>query len=298
MPFSPRTPSAVVTSIAVVAAAQQVSAAPTLADHMALLPHSGTFSVWFGPPEGEPAYEWNADWQHYAASTIKLPLVVAAYRLARRGVVSLDAKVEVHNSFESVIPGPRFGLDRAEDSDDEVWSRMGTEVALRWLCYRAIVRSSNLATNLVLEQVGTEEVDAVLRDAGAASTCLARGIEDYGARDAGVHNLVTAGDLARILQGLAQGTLASSDDCEEIIAVLAAQQIDDAIPAGLPPGTWVAHKSGWVEGISHDAGLIRPNDAAPFVLSVCTTSELTDQEALDVIAGIAAAAWEDRKIGA
>lgn len=266
----------------------------TVAKHMGSLRSDGIFSVWLGPVSGAPVFEWFAHEQHYAASTIKLPLVVAAYRLAARGDIDLERKVAIHNSFQSAVGGPRFGLDSAEDSDEEVWRRLGTEVALRWLCYRAIVRSSNLATNLVLEHVGTEEVVEVLSAAGATSSCLTRGIEDYAARDAGLHNLVTAADLARILQSLAQRTLASSDDCEEIISVLAAQQINDAIPIGLPPGTWVAHKSGWVPGISHDAGLIRPEDAAPFVLTVCTTAELSEQEGLDVIAGIAAAAWADR----
>jgi beta-lactamase class A len=269
-------------------------AGATLADRVSRLPTQGLFSVWFGPLHGEAVFERNADEQHYAASTIKLPLVIAAYRLAERGRIDLDGTVAVHNSFRSAVDG-RFGLDAAEDSDEEVWRRMGNEVALRWLCYRAIVRSSNLATNLVLEVVGTEEVAHVLDDTGADSSCLTRGIEDYVARDAGLHNFVTAADLARILQSLVAGTASSPKACEEIVAVLAAQQVNDAIPAGLPPGTWVAHKSGWVPGISHDAGIVRPDDAAPFVLSVCTTADLTDQEGLDAIAGIAAAAWADRK---
>jgi beta-lactamase class A len=62
---------------------------------------------------------------------------------------------------------------------------------------------------------------------------------------------------------------------------------------GLPAGTRVAHKSGWVEGVSHDAALVEPTDGDPFVLVVLTTSELTEGEALDLIADGAAAAWSD-----
>ncbi len=263
---------------------------------MSRLSQQGTFSVWLGPLQGQPVFECCADQQHYAASTIKLPLVIAAYRLAERHRIALDARVPVHNSFESAIDGLRFGLDPDEDSDPEVWRRMGTEVAVRWLCYRSIVRSSNLATNLVLEQVGTAEVADALTTAGATATCLTRGIEDYAAREAGLHNLVTAADLARLLQGLVQRIVASPDDCDEIVSVLAAQQINDAIPAGLPPGTLVAHKSGWVEGVSHDAGIICPEDSEPFILSICTTADLTEQQGLDLVADIAAAAWADRGV--
>lgn len=227
---------------------------------------------------------------------MKLPLVVAVYREADREGLDLDGPVLVENSFRSAADGSTYGVDRADDSDPQVWAREGERVALRWLCYRALVRSSNLATNLVLDAVGTEAVQHVLADAGAQHSCVRRGIEDAAARRAGLQNIVTAADLAVVLQGLAAGTLASHYACTEILSVLAAQQINDAIPAGLPAGTWVAHKSGWVDGVSHDAALIRPPDAPPFVFVVCTTSDLAEQAGLDLIAGAAAAAWADRRV--
>lgn len=293
---------------------------PALRRYVEGLPTAGTFSVWAGPLHGPPVLANAAEVPHYAASTMKLALVIAAYRMADRGELDLGTQVAVHDGFRSVAGG-RFTMDRAEDSDQEPWRRLGTEVSLRWLAHRAIVRSSNLATNLLLDAVGLAEVGAVLAAVEAARSVVRRGIEDVAASAAGVQNLVTAADLAATLQALAAGacdspgspgpessrrpaaphsplapTIASPAACAEILDVLAAQQIKDALPRGLPAGTRVAHKSGWVDGISHDAGIVYPPDAAPFVLVVCTSSDLSDQQALDVIAAGAAAAWEDRRL--
>ena len=271
----------------------------TLAAYVDSLPPAGSFSVWFGPGSGDPYLTHRSDEPHYAASTMKLALVMAAYRGAAAGSLDLDVPVRVHNSFASRHDGSVFSIDPDEDSDPEPWRHLGEDVALRWLCYRAIVRSSNLATNLVLDAVGPAAVTTVLDLVGARDSTVTRGIEDTTAREAGLHNVVTAADLARTLQALRSETVLSADDSREVLAVLAAQQINDAIPVRLPPGTVVAHKSGWVEGISHDAGIVHPavgDGGEPFVFVMCTTSDLDEQTGLDLIAGAAAAAYTDRRV--
>ena len=257
------------------------------------LPAEGEFSLWFGPPSGATWCARDATRQHYAASTMKLALLIAAHRAAERGDLDLDEQVVVHGDFTSVVPAPRFRMDRDDDSDPQPWQRLGEKVSLRWLGHRAIVRSSNLATNLLLESVGVEEVQRTLDALGARDSLVTRGIEDAAAREAGHHNLVTARDLARTLQSLLAGTACSPAGCREILDVLAAQQLRDTIPAGLPPGTRVAHKSGWVDGVSHDAGIVYPADRDPFVLVVCTTAALDEQQGRELIAAAATAAWRD-----
>jgi beta-lactamase class A len=268
---------------------------PALASYVESLPDDGDLSLWVGPLEGPAVVAHCESHQHYAASTMKLALVIAAYRRADAGTLDLDERVTVHDDFESAVGGARFSMDRGEDSDDQTWRRAGQQVALRWLANRAIVRSGNLATNLLLEAVGLPAVAEALEVIGAKDSVVSRGIEDAPARDAGRHNLVTAADLARTLQLLAAHRVAAEESCREILATLAAQQVNDAIPAGLPPGTKVAHKSGWVQGVSHDAGIVYPADAPPYVVVMCTTSTLTEQQSLDLIAAAAAASWLDRR---
>lgn len=255
----------------------------------------GTVSVWAGDLDGEPWFTRHEDVPHYAASTMKLPLLVAACRRHLRGEIDLDQPIPVHNSFASAVDGSRFSLDQEDDQDDDTWVLLGGQAPTRWLVRHAIVRSGNLATNLVLEQVGVQEVSAVLADAGcSARTSLPRGIGDALAREAGLDNTVTAADLGRIMVGIAGHTLAPPRSCGHIEAVLAAQEHREMIPAGLPEGTYVANKTGWVDGVTHDVALVRPQQALPYALAVCTTVDVPEGTAHELVAGISRAVWQER----
>jgi beta-lactamase class A len=272
-----------------------------LAEFAGGLGSAGTWSIWAGPVDGDAWLALDADAQHYAASTMKLPLVMAAYRLADAGELDLDSTVEIRNEFSSAHDGSAFGLLRDDDGDGQTWDRTGQQVALRWLAYRSIVRSGNLATNLVLDAVGVAPVQVVLADLGCAQTTFVRGIEDCVARDVGMQNLASAADLARLLQALwadARDTggrpgILTQPSAQELLDVLAAQQITEALPRRLPAGTKVAHKSGWVDGVDHDAGIVFHPQAGPYVFAMCTTSRLARADASDVVATAARAAWDD-----
>jgi beta-lactamase class A len=253
-------------------------------------------SIWFGDVEGAASYSADEQARHYAASTMKLPLLVAAYRRHERGEIDLDASVQVHNDFRSVADGSPFSLDQDDDQDDETWALVGSTVSLRRLVRSAIVRSGNLATNLVLEQVGAGEVARVLVDAGCSSdTVLSRGIEDRAAREAGLDNLVTAHDLALVMAGIGDRNLGSEQMCADVEEVLAGQEHREGIPAGLPLGTYVANKTGSVAGVAHDVALVRPDSGEPFILVVLTTMDVSEQKANGVIAQISRAIWEGRR---
>ncbi|HLN78904.1 MAG TPA: serine hydrolase [Nocardioidaceae bacterium] len=253
---------------------------------------SSTVSVWCAGTDGAAWFTRSADAPHYAASTMKLPLLIAAYRRHQRGELDLDLPVRVHNRFASALDGSPFSMAQEDDQDDATWARVGSEESLRTLARHAIVHSGNLATNLVLEEVGVDEVAGVLRDAGCSdATALPRGIEDAAAREAGLDNVVTAADLGRVMCGVAAGTLAPAETCREIEAVLAGQLYRDKIPAGLPPETYVANKTGWVTGVAHDVALVRPEGMDPYVLAVCTTSALAEDEASRLIAAVSATIW-------
>lgn len=253
-----------------------------------------TLSVWLGGPGGPATYTRDPDHVHYAASTMKLPLLVAAYRRHERGELDLDASVPVHNRHASALDGSSFSLDQDDDQDDETWEAIGGVLTLRELARRATVRSGNLATNLLLEHVGTAEVAAVLRDAGcSARTVVSRGIGDTAARASGPGNLVTAADLACVLGALAAARLASPSTAAEVEAVLATQEHREQVPAGLPPGTYVAHKTGWVDGLAHDVALVRPDGRPPYVLAVCTTADAAEETLYALNAAVSTAVWDE-----
>src|SRR5207244_3353394 len=130
--------------------------------------------------------------------------------------------------------------------------------------------------NLVLGQVGLAAADAVWRQVGARHSRIGRGIEDAAARQAGVTNEVTAADLAALLNAIALGTLPGSG---QMLDMLCATEDHDDLVAGLPAGTRVAHKGGWVTGVRHGAAVVYPAGSRPYLLVVCTPTTLPDAAA-------------------
>ena len=251
-------------------------------------------SVWLGDLDGRPRYEHDASAPHYAASTMKLPLVIAAFRRVVRGELHLDAPVTVTGTFASVHDGSSFDLDEAEDQDPQTWAALGGTCTLGELAERAITHSSNIATNLLVDVVGLDEVAQVLRIVGCSpATVVGRGIEDAAARRAGITNTVTAADLGLVMAavGRREPSLGGDEVLAPVEDVLARQVHVDQVPAGLPPGTPTASKSGWIPGVSHDVALVRPVGEDPFVIAVCTTIDLDETEAAVFVAGIARDVW-------
>lgn len=251
-------------------------------------------SVWLGDLDGRPRYEHDALAPHYAASTMKLPLVIAAYRRVVRGELDLDTPVRVSGTFPSVHDGSPFDLDESDDQDPVTWAALGETRTLAELAEQAITRSSNIATNLLLDVVGLGEVADVLRIVGCSPAMIVgRGIEDAAARTAGITNTVTAADLGLVMAavGRREPTLGGDQVLAPVEAMLARQVHVDQVPAGLPPGTPTASKSGWIPGVSHDVALVRPPGEEPFVLAVCTTVDLDETAAAAFVADIARDVW-------
>ncbi len=268
----------------------------------------GTVSVYAGRLGAPPTWARHTDATHYAASTMKLAVLAALHRAAEAGRLDPDAPVEVHNRFTSARPdAPPFSCARQYDNDAAVWDRFGDRATLRWLAERMIVRSSNLATNLVIEHVGLPALAEVWTLAGARHSVTGRGIEDLAAREAGITNLVTAADLAALLGAVATGAtrpgpIASPAGCTAMLDVLCAQQVRQDVAEGLPAGTRLAHKNGWVRGVRHGAAVVFPDDTAPYLLVVCTTTPLSDGQGSDradadarrLAADISARVWQAR----
>ncbi|HEX6967450.1 MAG TPA: serine hydrolase [Micromonosporaceae bacterium] len=276
----------------------------------------GTVSAYVARLGQPPVYARQAHATHYAASTMKVAVLAALYRAAEAGMVDLDQAVLVHNEFDSALPGaPRFRMARDHDQDDEVWDRIGGHATLRWLAHRMIIRSCNLATNLVISHVGLAAVNGIWAVIGARHSTTGRGIEDAAAREAGIDNRVSAADLATLLSAIALGAqrrsapagppdpIAAPETCAAMLDVLFAQEHREDLAAGLPADTRIAHKNGWVTGVRHGAGVVYPDDAPPFVVTVCTTTPLAVGEggggsdpACRLIARVAAHAWAARHL--
>ena len=223
----------------------------------------------------------------HAASTMKVPVLIALAQRADRGQLQLDEAMLLGNRFASIVDGSPYVLDERDDSDDSVYARVGQRVPIRWLATRMITHSSNLATNTLLTVVAPDSVTALTRTLGAARMLVRRGVEDTPAFRAGLNNVATANDLAALLVAIATDRAASPASCAWMRQVLFAQAFNSAIPVGLPPGTRVAHKTGDITRVEHDAALVYPARGAPYVLVVLTSGVENQAQARLLISDIA-----------
>lgn len=227
----------------------------------------------------------------HAASTMKVPVMFGVFEAVTRGELRLAQPVRVKNDFVSILDGSHYALEAREDSDPRLYDEIGKELALEELVRRMIDRSSNLATNIVIEFIGAPKVMQLMKSIGANEIQVLRGVEDDKAYHAGMNNTTTAYDLMLTFRALAERRVVSAEASEQMVNILLAQEHNDGIPAGLPRGTRVAHKTGSITEISHDAGLVFRPDGSSYVLVVLTRGFKDGDEAQRVIARIAKATW-------
>ena len=227
-----------------------------------------------------------ASLRFHAASTMKLPVMIQIFRDADAGLLNLDDSLTVHTAFPSLVEGA-FVVGKEDDSDSTLYALVGRNRSVRDLLERMITRSSNLATNILIERVGADRAQRTARALGAWSIQVLRGVEDGAAYRAGLNNPTTARDLGVLLAAIATGRAASRAACDSMLAILGRQEFNEGIPVGVPPGTRVAHKTGWIgEVVYHDAAVVAPAAGGRYVLVVLTGGIQEDSVAHNLVAGL------------
>ncbi len=237
----------------------------------ALIAASGAeVAVAWRPLDNKPGEEIliNPDLRVHAASTMKVPVMIELFRQAAAGQIALDDEVVVTNQFTSIMDGSPYELSATEDSDGEIYRALGRKLSYRALVEASITVSSNLATNILIEHLGADKVQATVDTMGASGMQVLRGVEDQKAFDAGRSNTTTARGLLILLEAIGHGTAVSAEASAAMIEILKRQHFNDGIPAGLPVGTPVAHKTGSITRIHHDAGIVYAQ--RPYVLVILT----------------------------
>lgn len=222
--------------------------------------------------DGESTIQWsyNADHYFHAASTMKLAVLLGVFRQIERGELALDAQVHVRNRFTSIVNQEPFMLDLGRDADPDVYGHLGKTLSVRELAYWMITKSSNLATNLLVEVVGIPTIQLALDELEIDGVRVLRGVEDQRAFEAGLNNEVTAHGLLKLLRLIADGKAYSQKACDAMLEIMLDQQYRSGIPAGLPKAARVAHKTGNISTVHHDAGIVYLDGRQPYVLVILT----------------------------
>jgi beta-lactamase class A len=242
----------------------------------------GRYSVVVMTRDGTTRYSHLADEQLEAASLYKLGIMVEVYRQRETKGLEFSEQLYLDPAFFIEDYGEGFSV--------------GDAVPVSELLEQMITVSSNVAAAALLHRVGAENVNATLRGMGMTNTeirwtpFLEPGAGLYQEEPPGqegeedVYNVTSAADMARLFHRLLAGNVVSPEASADMLALLARQQLNDRLPAYLPPGTRVAHKTGNLVGIVHDAGVIyTPN--GPMIVAVLTDNAV-EGEAVQFIAAL------------
>ncbi len=213
----------------------------------------------------------------HAASTMKTPVMVEVYKQAAAGKFSIKDSILIKNEFISIFDGSAFSISPSADSDTLLYKEIGNKRTVYSLMYDMIIVSSNLATNLIIELVGANNVTHTLRSIGANDIQVLRGVEDTKAFEAGLNNQVTAYDLMLLFEKIESEELVNAEASMAMMDILLNQRFNDIIPANLHKEVQVAHKTGSITGVRHDSGIVFLPDGRRYVL-VLLSKDLKNED--------------------
>ena len=232
-----------------------------------------------------------ARWFH-AASTIKVPVLLGVYDAIEQHRFDPISRVHVRNRFITVVDGRPYRVPRSSDANAEVQAAIGRMLTVHELAEHMIVTSSNLATNLLLDLVGIEAARASLARLHVSGIDLRRGVEDESAWEAGINNRVTAAGLCETLRLVEEGKAISADASKAMLDILHQQRFRSGIPAGLPEDARVAHKTGEISTVAHDAGIVYLDGRDAYVVVILTEWAPDVNARQETIARISRAVYE------
>jgi beta-lactamase class A len=234
--------------------------------------------------DGKTEYFFRADDSFHAASTMKIPVMIELFHQVKERRLRLTDTVTIRNEFHSIVDNSSFELDPKDDSETDLYKAEGETRELAYLCELMITKSSNLATNLLIEKLGVEDIRATVDSLGADGMRVLRGVEDQKAYEQGLNNTTTARGLQVLLTAIAEGKAVDDDSSRAMVTILEKQTFNEGVPAGLPEGTRVAHKTGEITKIHHDAAIVYA--PRPFVLVILARGISDQKDSATLIADI------------
>jgi len=239
-------------------------------DHTARKSDARAISVALHDIESGNELSYEGDRWYHGASTIKVAILLAVYGEIARGRLAPQSRLHVRNRFLSAYDGSPFRVLADRDADSEVHAAIGKTMRVNELALHMIATSSNLATNLLLDLIGLHTVQQAIDHFGLTGLDIRRGVEDEKAFEHRIVNRVTANGLVGLLRLIAEERAYSPELSREMLDILHQQEFRKGIPARLPREVRVAHKTGDISTVAHDAGVVYAPGRAPYVIAILT----------------------------
>jgi beta-lactamase class A len=226
----------------------------------------------------------NADRVFPTASSIKIAILLELYRQDQesRGEAKGKARLDDIYTFD-----PK---DLVEDSQIMAGLTAGvTRVTNRDLAQFMVAVSDNAATNVLIDRVGMQNVNATLRSLGLTKTMLRRKMIDIAAARRGDENVATPQEMARLLEAVYKEKALNKQATAQFIKQLSTLK-QSYIPRLLPDSVQVANKPGDLEAVRNDSGIVYTQNR-PFAISVMTAYDRDEKAAERAISEIALTAY-------
>ena len=242
------------------------------------------------------SWSFKGDRWFHAASTIKIAVLACTFTTLQQRDLTASHQLPVRNHFSRAADGSPYQTLAARDSDAETYAAIDRTMRIDDLARRMIAVSSNLATNVLLDFVGVARARQILAGAGVTGIDLVRGVEDDRAFAAGISNQVTAAGLVGLLRAILEGRFGGNASTDEMLDILCSQTFNRGIPAGLPPAirtsARIAHKTGEISTVTHDAGVVFLPCRPPYALAVLTGTGPDAPDRYELIARISRQAFD------
>jgi beta-lactamase class A len=242
--------------------------------------------------EHETAWTMHGERWFHAASTIKVPVLLGVYAAIQEGRLRPHYRVHVRNRFLSAFDGRPFRVAQNRDANSEVHASIGKTMTIRELAEHMIVTSSNLATNLLIDVLGIEQIRTTLRSLSLTGIDLQRCVEDEASWAAGINNRITAEGYGQALRLIAERKAISEVASDAMLEILHGQRFRSGIPAGLPDAARVANKTGDMSIVAHDGGIVYLDGRNPYVIVILTQWRPEGDSRQGTIAQISRLAYE------
>jgi len=227
--------------------------------------------------DGAPIFEHQPAAQFQAASLYKLGVAAEVYRLRKAGRLSFKDPLII--TRESLVDG------------DTVFAAVdiGRRITIGEAVEIMITHSSNVAAILLLRRVQPASVNATFADLGLNETKLLD--RPFRNVHGNAKNQTTPRDMGRFFWLLLRGKVVDVESSQAIITLLLRQRVEDRLPVGLPRGVPIAHKTGNLVGVVHDAGIIYTRNG-PVIVVALSQDGPTEEEAVSTIAYLGRATYE------
>jgi beta-lactamase class A len=246
--------------------------------------YNGVAGIYVWDLEEDSGYGIRPDEQFFAASTIKIPIMVAVYRKVDEGELEFSQQVEIQEE------------DWAAGAGWLQWEKAGTKQTVGDLLLLMMTESDNVAANALVRTVGgADHVNEVARSMGAEDTVLYHKVSSERGVVPALDNRSTPRDMATMMQQIAEGEAASEKSCGYMIDLMHQDKLDWWLDAGLPPGVDAANKAGWLYRVYDEVGLVENDDRRYVIAILSKHGEADVYQGQDLIKNLSSAVWESQK---